>query len=348
MVYNILYIGCDSKGSTSLYRAEALKRLGHKVIICNPNNAAPKMLNHFFGGRLHYRTSYRFVQKHICHWLNSILSKEREMNLVWVDSGELIGVDAIKIIRKRGLPVVLYNHDDPTGRRDGSRFRTLQKAIPFYDLCVAVRGINVPEFYELGAKKVLLVSRSYDEVVHKPFLFDSEIDDMFKSEVSFIGTWMRGEDRDVFLVNLIKHGIPISIWGNRWEKSKYFSIIKPFYKGPALDGRDYVAAIQGAKICLGMLSKGNRDLCTTRTFEIPYAGGLFCAERTEEHLDLYKDFEEAVFWDNADECVLLCKKLLEDNDLRENIRLSGMRRVRNLSVGNEDICKKILNKLMEP
>jgi len=121
--------------------------------------------------------------------------------------------------------------------------------------------------------------------------------------------------------------------------------LKKYYRDGSLGGSDYVAAIQGAKVCLGFLSKGNRDLHTTRTMEIPYAGGLFCAERTSEHLELYKEGVETVYWSDVDECARMCKKLLADEVLRENIRLAGMKRVRELGLGHEDICRIILNKV---
>ena len=69
--------------------------------------------------------------------------------------------------------------------------------------------------------------------------------------------------------------------------------------GPAIYGDDYLKAIQLAKVSLGLLSKGNRDLHTTRTFEIPYCGGLLCAERTSEHLQLYQEDVEAVYWSDV-------------------------------------------------
>ena len=88
--------------------------------------------------------------------------------------------------------------------------------------------------------------------------------------------------------------------------------LKPYFKGQTLKGKDYISAIQGSKICLGLLSKGNRDLHTTRTFEIPFIGSLLCAERTSEHLELFDENLEAVFWNSAEECAEKCKELLKN------------------------------------
>ena len=78
--------------------------------------------------------------------------------------------------------------------------------------------------------------------------------------------------------------------------------------------------------CLGLLSKGNRDHVTTRSFEVPALGTLLCAERTDEHLELYKDREEAVFWRDAKECAEQCKALLANDSLREAIAKAGHER----------------------
>lgn len=274
-----------------------------------------------------------------------MIDKSENYDLIWVNSGELIGSKSVLYLKSFNVPVVLYNNDDPTGGRDGNRFKTLLKALQLYDMCVVMRHQNVKEFYKIGAKKVLRLHMSYDEIIHKPYDRLVEIPSKFKSDVVFIGTWMRGENRDEFILGLIDSGINVSIWGDRWEKSTHWNKIKPFFKGKSLGGRDYVAAIQGAKICLGMLSKGNRDLHTTRSFEIPYSGGLLCAERTKEHLQFYKEGEEALFWGDVNECIEICKKILENDMLGEHIRLSGMKKVRVLGVGNEDICRSIIHEI---
>jgi spore maturation protein CgeB len=342
---NILYIGDSNGNSTSAHRAKALERLGHVVVHKDPYR--------IFSGRfefLHFRTGYSLVQNTINKWANEVIQSIKKPDLIWVDSGELIGLQCLKILKTLNVPVLLYNVDDPTGKRDGRKFDSLLKSLLHYDMVVVVRRETEEECIKLGAKHVIRVIRSYDEVAHHPYPSLSDIPAAFKSEVVFIGTWMRHEKRDEFFMELLKQNIPIRIWGDRWQKSPYWNSLKSVYGGGGLGGRNYVAAMQGAKICLGLLSKGNRDLHTQRSLEIPYAGGLLCAERTVEHLEMYKEGEEAVFWSNANECAAVCRKLLDNDALRENIRQAGIKRVHANRVGNEDICQSILvelNKLTE-
>jgi spore maturation protein CgeB len=344
---NVLYIGDDLPHTTSAHRAHALARLGHSVIIRSPYKEVRKYLQSRFMGAIHYRTGYSLLQNSIYNWIEQMKSQVKKLDLIWVDSGELLGPGCLLSLKEMKCPIILYNIDDPTGKRDGRRFYSLKKSLPLYDLVAVVRKETEEECLEFGAKRVVRVLRSYDEKDHQPFTEISEIPVKFRSEVAFIGTWMKNEKRDDFLLTLIKQNVPISIWGNLWEKSSIWKLLQPYYRGAAIYGRDYVAAIQGAKLCIGLLSKGNRDQHTQRSLEVPFAGGILCAERTPEHLAMYQEGVEAVFWSNATECATICEQLLKDDQYREEIRLAGMKRVKNLKVGNEDVCRTILNDLLQ-
>ncbi|MES1992847.1 MAG: glycosyltransferase [Pseudomonadota bacterium] len=343
----ILYIGHGAPESTSRHRADALARLGHEVIVADPYAALAGPLRGRLRGALHYRSGYRLLQGAACAWVDRLLRQHAAWpEMVWVNGGELIGAAAANKLRQLGAPVVLYNNDDPTGKRDGRRFDSLQAALPAYDLCAVLREPNVGEFYAHGARSVHRVWMSYDEVLHRPFESSEEIPAAFRSEVAFIGTWIPGERRDEFMLSLVKRGVPLSIWGDAWQRSPNWPQIKHVWRGQSIYGRNYVAAVQGSKLALGLLSKGNRDLHTTRSAEIPYAGGLLCAQRTSEHLAMYKEGEEAVFWESADECAAVCSSLLADPTLRERIRASGKRRSEAGGFGNEAILSDIIQRLL--
>lgn len=347
---NILYLGETKASSTSSQRLEALRRLGHAVFSLNPVEAIrPRMANKLIS-KFHYETGYRFLGSYLESWIRENLEKIKSFGpeIIWVNSGELLGPRVMVVLKSLGCPVVLYNNDDPTGNRDGGRFGSLLRALPYYDLCAVMRQCNVNEYISRGAPRVLRVWMSYDEVIHKPLSDRNQISEKFRTKVAFVGAWMTGEGRDELMLKLIDAGIPLSIWGNHWPRSKHWNKLKNFHMGPSLAGRDYHSAVQGAEICLGLLSKGNRDLHTRRSLEIPFSGGLFCAERTLEHTQLYRENEEALFWDTPEECIQLCRRMLDDVEKLEKIRSNGMARVRALGVGNEDVCRAILEAVASP
>lgn len=338
----VLYVGNISPNQTSGHRKCTLERLGCRVTSIDPRQLLPSFFRNLLVSKLEFHSGYVWSQAWIFSRISQTLATlaNRTFDIVWVNGGETLGPNVIKRLSSLAPHVILYNNDNPFSGRDGRRFDTLRKALPAYTLCVGRRK-NCEGYLSFGARRVMAIWMSYDEIAHEPCSPDYCLPEDLSSDVSFAGTWM--PERGPFMARLIELGIPLKIWGGRWKKSPQWPIIRNCWQGPALVGRDYVSAIAGAKISLGLLSKGNRDLHTRRSVEIPYAGGLLCAERTPEHQMLYAEGEEAVFWKDADECAAVCKTLLADPVRREQIRLAGMKRIRELKLGNQDVCQEILD-----
>jgi spore maturation protein CgeB len=290
----IAYVG--PAYGTSLLRAAALKRLGHAVSIIDPLDRIGRSVwmfrwLHYAGGLGVGAWSDRPIFDAV---------KQSEPGLIWVDQGAYLGANLISNLRTLSVPIVNYTQDDPFGVRDGRRFNRYFKALPLYDLLVVVREENIAEAYARGARDVLRVWMSADEVAHRPRLLTNEDRQRWGSEVCFAGTWM--PERGPFMAELVRAGLPLSIWGDRWHKAPEWPVLARHWRGPGQDDPEiYARIIQTAKISLGLLSKGNRGRHTTRTFEIPAVGGLLCAERTDEHCKSYMEGVEAVFWDDAKE-----------------------------------------------
>jgi spore maturation protein CgeB len=240
---------------------------------------------------------------------------------------------------------VNYTLDDPFNGRDAQRFRRYLKAVPYYDLLALVREENPSEATLLGARNVMQIWRSADEVAHRPRQLTADERTRYASDVCFIGTWM--PERGPFMADLIKRGIPLAIWGDRWNKAPEWPLIAPHWRGPGVYAdADYAGIIQSARISLGLLSKGNRDLHTQRSLEIPSLGGLLCAERTAEHLALYDEGKEAVFWQDAEECAEVCNRLLKNETLRLEIAQRGLERARRNNHFNEPVIATVIEQAM--
>jgi hypothetical protein len=330
---NILFLGAN--GGNAVKRAKALKRLGHDVMLIDPYSLLP-FRN--FTGRLIYYAGASWIESYLRYKITPIIRKYR-FDVSFVDNGELVGCNVLSALRKVSSIIINYNNDDPFGMRDKNKWRLYLQAVPHYDLLAVVRPVNVAEAYSRGAKKVLQVFMAVDEL-DGPREITPQDRRRFPHEVLFIGTWM--SERGPFLHELMKAGAPLAIYGNDWRKAPEWPALQSAWRGPAIYGDDYLKAIQLAKVSLGLLSKGNRDLHTTRTFEIPYCGGLLCAERTSEHLQLYQEDVEAVYWSDVKECIEKCQKLLNDDKMRAEIAEKGrIRCVRN-GIFNENNLKKML------
>ena len=205
---------------------------------------------------------------------------------------------------------------------------------------MVVRPDNAVEAKKAGARRVLRVFMSSDEVTHAPRALTDEDMVRWGTDVLFLGTWF--PERGPFLLRLLSLGVPLTIRGSNWSKAPEWTQLKPAWKGGPVIGDDYARAIQCAKVNIGMLSKGNRDLHTTRSLEIPALGGLLCAERTSEHLAMYVEGEEALFWDDAEECAAQCMRALGNEQERRKIAAAGQKRNIANQIRNENVLGEIL------
>lgn len=330
----ILWLGADRWGSQQ--RADACRRLGHQVSLVDPRRLLPAgawvdRWTWTLGGALFEARVRRGLLRQLAG---------RRFDLCLVDQGELIGADTVSLLRRQCGAVFSYVNDDPFGGRDRRRFRLYRRALGRYDVNVVVRELNVAEAYAEGAGQVFLSHLASDELAHQRRPLSAEARLRWDAGVLFIGTWM--EERGPFMAALLDAGLPLAIYGNRWQKAPQWPKLSAAWRGPALYGADYALAIQCAKVSLGLLSKGNRDDWTTRSAEIPALGGLLCAERTATHQRFYAEGRDAVFWGDVDECVFQCRRLLGDAALRERIAVQGRLRAQRNGLRNENIMAEIL------
>lgn len=301
-------------------------RLGHKVVNVDPHALLPAVpgvgewRRHAGGLGL-----AEIVRRRVMRSLDQTGLGPARFDLAWVDHGDLVSARLVDDLKARAGRVVCYNIDDPFGGRDKRMWREFLKALPRYDLLVVVREVNIQEGYRHGAKEVLRVFMSADEVAHRPWQLTAGEREEWKSEVVFVGTAF--PERGPFLAELVRLGVPLAIYGNRYPRLPEWPLLQRHWRpANAETVEGYASAIGAARVCLGLLSKGNRDQHTTRSMEIPSLGGVLCAERTPEHLALYEEDREAVFWNSPEECAAKCFALLADESWRQAVAIAGRRR----------------------
>lgn len=323
----ILYLA--PKRGTAAHRGKAMQRLGHELHWIDPYDTISKD---------------RLTSKYI-RWTGGVglwsyvgrqIFKQihQTYDVVFINGGSLLGPKVVQQLKAISHKVVCYNNDDPFGGRDIQTWLALQKSIPFYNLLVFPRLVNVEEAKRVGATKAIRAWFTADEIEH------AYTEGQQRSKIVFVGTWFPG--RDLFMQELLKDNVPLEIFGNSWEHAPLWPSIKNNHFGAGIEGQNYRNTLGGGTVCLGLLSKENRDLHTTRSIEIPAMGGLLLAERTQEHLELFKDGEEAVFWDSPQECAEKSKWLLEHPETARHIALAGHCKVKKLGLYNENFITQIL------
>lgn len=340
---NILYIGELYQGSTCLMRMNALKSLGHNVngIDILPNNSK---FNKFID-KINFRFSYKFDFEKLNIKIISEF-KDGNYDLVWIDKGKRVFPDTLKKIKdfNPSVKIIHINPDDPFGKfRTG--WKTFISSIPYYDIHFVPREVNIPEYEKEGAKKVFVYDRSYDPDIHKPIELTEDEKKKYSCRVGFIGSW--AVHREKSIAYLIDNGIEVTVWGNGWQKGKYWNKIKKFWQGPGLNGIEYAKAINGMDIALHFLRKENRDEQDSRTFEIPACGIFMLAERTKKHEEFFEDGKEAVFFDNDEDLLQKVIYYLKNPDKRIMIAKGGRQRSTLSGYSYKERLKIILNKVID-
>ena len=330
----VLFIG-KSVGQPLLMQ-KAMMRRGHSVVPVDPYAVLRdnRLLTYWS-----WHTGALGLSKLVCRHLASEIGHS-SFDVAFVDCGEMLSPAAIRILRAHAPIVALFNRDNPFAPRDGNRWRSVLRSLPEYDLFVTPRQSTADRAPDFGAKRVLRVNFFADELLHRPHPPTPEEQALYGSPVSFVGTWF--PERGPFMETLLKRGVPLKIIGHRWDRASNFASLNHAVVPGYLNSQQYSAAVRSSKIAIAMLSKGNEDLQTSRSSEIPAMGVALCAERTSEHLEMYEEGKEAVFWSSAQECADICLSLLADPPRLQQLAAAGRERVLRNDNWTESTMDRIL------
>jgi hypothetical protein len=315
----ILYATILSPNDTSLYRLWALERLGHQVI---PFNA----LDYMPSNPLISKITYRLCAGPSVNNLNRDLlrvAKAEKPDVLWTDKLLWMRPRTVDLVRALGIATVSYMIDNPFGPRRDPGWRLYMKTIPHYDLHVVQRDKNILDYKARGARDVIKIQTAYEPTLQFPPPAGWSDADRHR-DVSFVGTPY--DDRGETLTRLWReHNFSVAISGNprAWAKAMPPDAYKATFKVGELFRDDYRNAIWGSRINLSFLTHSNQDEFVHKSFEIAGCGGFLLAERSEGHLQRFKEDEEAVFFSTFEELVAKIHRYLPDEAARARIAAAG-------------------------
>jgi spore maturation protein CgeB len=317
----ILFVGPLVEGGTTLQRCLTFRRLGHEVLAVDELPAPWSKV----ALTLPYRAFHRLGGPHDLAGVNrQLLAVDPGFapHVLWIEKGLTVEAATLRALRERWPRTVVLNYsgDDMFNPRNQSR--QWHAGLPLYDVYVTTKRHNVPELTEAGARDVFHVDKAFDPLAHRPMRVTPETRARLGGDVGFIG-WPEAE-RSASMLHLALRGVPVRIWGP-WGRPR------PSHPNLRFEGRplwndDYASALSAFRINLCFLRKANRDRHTTRSVEIPACGGFMVAERTEEHLALFEEDGEAVYFSSDDELLDKVRWYLAHEDERARIAEAGRRR----------------------
>ena len=318
----ILFSGAFYKGSVVTLRAETIKELGNDVKLFNTHSYEA------FGGRL---VSYALRKTRLINVNYYLMNKnlleyalETKPDIIWIDKGRHISGATLKRIRKKIKVTIVYDTLDYMFS-PFNKTKQILSSIPEYDLIVTMRR-DEDQYYSYGAKKVLrLWCCTYAPMyIQRKLTAKEKV--LYSSEVSFVGT--PEKDRAESIAFLIENGIDVKIWGHlrHWKKLKCFNKLKSHFTDSFLVWEDYAKALNGTKIGLCFLKRISRDEHTFRSIEIPASESFMIAERTRDHMELFEEDKEAVFFSDNKELLEKVRYYLANSEKREAIATAGRQR----------------------
>ena len=331
--------GMDGKSNTCLHRHWALEKVAHHIDVVNSSikyNLWTRIANRLFLYGLPIRLpDLNEVNKQIIEKINAF-----NYDIVWIDKGIIVYPETLKEIKKKSpkTKIVSYSPDNMALRHNQSQ--QYVECIPLYDYIITNKSYIIEDMKRLGAKNVTFVNNSFSEDFHKPYELSEEERNELGGDVGFIGAWE--EDRCKSILYLVDHGVKVKVFGDaKWNKYARYSTNLTIV-GRLLKNEDYCKSLHAFRISLCFLRKMNFDTQTTRSVEIPACGGFMMAERTDEHLSLFEENKEAVYFSTNEELLEKCLFYLKHEEERRKVAEAGRVKVISAGYSNESMVSKII------
>jgi spore maturation protein CgeB len=336
----IVLVGETNRGSRTPQRMRALRELGHDVVMVP---TIPDGWSYETKPSLTHRILYRLRLPPDPAGANRRLVEAARAgcDVMVLDNARIIHRSALVAARKAapGLRLVWYSEDDTLN--PVHRTRWLESAMPLFDLWVTTKSFNAhpDEVPALGARQVSFVDNSFCPHAHAPIAVSDDERRAFGAPVSFVGTYEPPRAAD--LLALARAGISVRVWGNGWDglqgvDDRLCIMCRPVYDD------DYRRVVAGSDINLCFLRKGNRDLQTCRSMEIPAMGGFMIHEASIEMTRLFTPDREAVYFSSTAGLVDAVSRWLADPVGRAQIAAHAHDRARADNHSHHDRWRSIL------
>lgn len=318
-------------GSTGENRKRALEELGCTTIgfDVSPYTHCD---NRFFASLAHRLNIGPPVTAMNRDLLALAVQLSNDVDLIWVDKGKWLRPEVLVAFKRvTGARIIHYT---PDAQLVDNRSRQFNAGVPLYDAIFTTKPFEVDLYRRLGARSVFLVHQSYDASRLFPRELSAEERVAFGSDVCFIGHCQSHYAKYLKVAHQSRSRI--RIWGPGWRRYSHTNHwVRDIFSGDGVWGENYAKALNAASIGLCFLSKKIPETTTTRTFEIPACGTFMLAERTPQHLELFREGEEAEFFGCGEELVEKIHFYLKHPAKRKKIAAAGRQRC--ISSGYSDV-----------
>lgn len=320
----VILVGETNPGSRTPQRLRALRELGHDVTMVS---TTPPGWTYETPPDLVQRLLYRLRLPMDKAGANRALldAAQAGCDLIVIDNARIIRPATLRQIRRQtpNIRLIWYSEDDTINPVHRSRW--MEGCIPLYDLWVTTKSFNAHprEVPKLGARRVLFVNNSYCRHTHAPIAIDDEQRIRWGAAVSFVGTYEAARENDILA--LAQAGINVRVWGNGWPDPERRPTGLSIENRPVY-GDDYRRVVAASDINLCFLRKGNRDLQTCRSLELPAMGACMLHEASPEVESLFTANTEALYFADTRSLIETARLWLDRPDACRRLGVSARAR----------------------
>ncbi|MBU1853983.1 MAG: glycosyltransferase [Candidatus Omnitrophica bacterium] len=333
----VIYVGTSFFGGTCLQRMQGMKDLGHEVTLVDTQPVSVRKTEK----QIFYRIKRKIFGPTDLAGINQQIIRLIEKDtydILWADKGLTVKPDTLRCIKKISPKIVTVSYSPDDMLNPDNISKQYIECVGLYDVHVTANSHNVEEIKGWGANDVYFLGRGFCPHTHRPVVVPDPEKEALGGPVGFIGHFEK--ERADSITFLAKNGIRIKIWGNwpnDWAKKMGLKTVEVM--GKRLWREDLVRGICSFDINLNFLRKANRDQQTTRSVAIPACRRFMLAERSQEHLSMFREGIEAEFFETNEELLRKVQYYLEHKEERRTIAEAGYKRCMKSGYSNQERLK---------
>lgn len=327
-------------GSSGWHIERVLAKMGHAVRVSDPGS----WLVPPYKGRYTLTENIQRQMLRIVHRLppvraaiiaanNRRLLRESRLfqpDLLLVIKGEQINPETITDICRLKIRAINWCFDDP--------FRWIDRAdetIAAYDYFLTVDQTYIEKAQaRLPNAQVGYLPQCCDPDVHRTFVLTPTEQEHYGNDVCFVGSMYL--HRVSLLRDVAK--FDFGIWGGFWDRASDPNL-RSCYRGREVYGMEKTYVFNASKIILNTHHPQAIRATNLRTYEVTGCGAFLLSDRREDLLRLYREDEEFVGFDSADELREKITYYLAHAETRVQIARRGQQRAHAEHTYEQRLCQ---------
>lgn len=243
-------------------------------------------------------------------------------NLIFITKGEIILPDAVKTIKRLIGAVVINWYFDQYGKCEDWIINLNRET----DIYFQTTGWSeqLRSYIQHGVRRAYWLPQGIEPEVHKPATLNNDDNELYKSDVTFIGTYYDWAKEKIALFDsLSKTGCLFKIWGPKGWPLRF-----PYQGRPVYDN-EFAKVCSASKIVININSTfSDIPFYLSDRYYLTLGTGVFSLVKYVPGLEkIFNNREHLVWFQTVDECIELIKHYLSHPEERRSIAKAGCEEV---------------------